>query len=115
MGVIQDFVDFVKDAFEITSVVLTSKWVWLMVGCGLYFIFQAWLMFAVSPLALLIVPGILIVYLIASENKRTATQYSLNKKVVETTQWNVSKSVDEYIKTITKVPILDEERKKDME
>jgi hypothetical protein len=115
MGAIRDFIDFIKDAFAITGVVLTSKWLWLMVGFGVYFILQAWLMFAISPLVLLVLPAILIVYLIVNEDKRIAAQYSLKKQVVDTTRWNVSKSVDEYIKTITKVPILDEDRQKDRE
>jgi len=113
MGVLRDLVDFFRDAFDITSIVLTSRWIWLMIGFGMYFLFQTWLMLAVSPLTLLIMPGILIVYLIVSENKRTAAQYSLNKKVVDTTEWNVSTAVDQYIKTITKVPILNEDREKD--
>ena len=111
----RDFIDFMKDAVSITGVVLTSKWLWLMVGFGVYFILQAWLMLAISPLVLLILPGILIVYLIVNENRRTAAQYSLKKKVVDTTQWNVSKSVDEYVKIVTRVPILDEDRQKDRE
>jgi hypothetical protein len=115
MGAIRDFIDLIKDAFAITGIVLSSKWLWLMVGFGVYFILQVWLMLAISPLVLLILPAILVVYLIMSEDKRMAAQYSLKKQVVDTTQWNVSKSVDEYIKTITKVPILDENRQKDME
>jgi hypothetical protein len=115
MGAVRDFIDFMKDAVSITGVVLTSKWLWLMVGFGVYFILQAWLMLAISPLVLLILPGILIVYLIVNENRRTAAQYSLKKKVVDTTQWNVSKSVDEYVKIVTRVPILDEDRQKDRE
>jgi hypothetical protein len=115
MGAIRDFVDFLKDAFSITGIVLTSKWLWLTVGCAVYFLLQAWLMLAVSPLVLLVLPGILIVYLIVNEDKRNTTRYSLKKKVVDTTQWNVSKSVDEYVKVVTKVPILDENRQKDKE
>jgi hypothetical protein len=115
MGALRDFIDFMKDAFAITGTVLTSKWLWLMVGFGVYFILQAWLMLAISPLILLVMPAILIVYLIVTEDKRTAARYSLKKKVVDTTQWNVSRSVDEYAKMITKVPILDEDRQKDME
>jgi ABC-type multidrug transport system fused ATPase/permease subunit len=115
MGAIRDFIDFMKDTFAITGAVLSSKWIWLMVGCGLYFILQAWLMLAISPLVVLILPVLLIVYLIMSEDKRNAARYSLKKKVIDTTQWNVSSSVDEYIKTITKVQILDETRQKDSE
>jgi len=115
MGAVRDFIDFMKDAFGITGAVLTSKWIWLMVGFGLYFILQIWLMLAVSPLSVLVLPAILIVYLLVNEDRRTSAQYSLKKKVVDTTQWNVSKSVDEYVKTITKVSILDEDREKDRE
>jgi hypothetical protein len=115
VGALRDFVDFMKDAFAITGTVLSSKWLWLMVGFGLYFILQIWLMLAISPLLVLVLPAILIVYLIMSEDKRDVARYSLKKKVVDTTQWNVSSSVDEYIKTITKVQILDEDRQKDME
>ena len=111
----RDFIDFVKDAVGITGAVLTSKWLWLMVGFGVYFTLQAWLMLAISPLVLLILPGILIVYLILSEDRRTAAQYSLKKQVVDTTKWDVSNSVDAYVKMVTKVPILDEDRQKDME
>ena len=115
MGALRDFIDFLKDAFTITGVVLTSKWLWLIVGFGVYFILQAWLMLAISPLVLLILPAILIIYLIMNEDKRTAARYSLKKQVVDTTKWDVPKSVDEYVKTITKVSILDEDRQKDRE
>ena len=115
MGALRDFIDFMKDALAISGGVLTSKWLWLMLGFGVYFLLQAWLMLAISPLAILVLPAILVIYLIVTEDKRTASQYSLKKKVFDTTQWNVSKSVDEYVKTITKVPILDEDRQKDME
>lgn len=115
MGVIRDFIDFIEDAFAITGAVLTSKWIWIMIGFALYFLIQPLLMFAISPLTVLILPAALIIYLILSEDKRTSIQYSLKKKSIDTTQWNVSKSVDEYIKTITKTKILDENREKDRE
>jgi hypothetical protein len=115
MGAIRDFINFIKDALDITGVVLSSKWLWFIIGFGVYFVFQMWLMVAISPLVLLILPGILIVYLIVNEDRRTAAQYSLKKKAVDTTQWDVPRAVDEYIKVITKVPILDEDRKKDSE
>jgi len=115
MGAIRDFIDFLKDAFTISGAVLTSKWIWMMVGFAVYFIIQPLLMLAISPLTVLILPAALIIYLIVNEDKRTAAQYNLKKKVVDTTQWNVTKSVDEYIKTITKTQILDENREKDKE
>jgi hypothetical protein len=115
MGAIRDFIEFIKDAFAVTGAVLTSKWIWIIIGFGLYFIIQPLLMLAISPLTILILPAALIIYLILSEDKRTSTQYSLKKNRIDTTQWNVSKSVDEYIKTITKTQILDENREKDRE
>lgn len=113
MGVIRDFINFIEDAFAVTGAVLTSKWIWIMIGFATYFIFQMYLLL-VFPLSVLILPAALIIYLIVNEDKRTSTQYGL-KKSIDTTQWNVSKSVDEYIKTITKTEILNENREKDRE
>ncbi len=115
MGAIRDFIEFIKDAFAVTGAVLTSTWIWIMIGFALYFIIQPLLMLAISPLAILILPAALIIYLILNEDKRTSTQYGLKKKSIDTTQWNVSKSVDEYIKTITKTEILNEGLEKDRE
>jgi len=114
MGAVRDFIEFIKDAFAITGAVLTSAWIWIMIGFAIYFIFQMYLLL-VFPLSVLILPAALIIYLIVSDDKRTSTQYGLKKKSIDTTQWNVSKSVDEYVKTITKTKILDEDREKDRE
>jgi predicted tellurium resistance membrane protein TerC len=113
MGAIRDFIDFMKDAFAITGTALTSKWLWLMVGFGVYFVLQAWLMLAISPLTLLVMPGCLIVYLLWDEHRRIKPL--LKKPQVETINWNVSANVDNYIKTLTKAQILEEDRKKDYE
>ena len=115
MDVIRDFVEFIKDAFAVTGAVLTSTWIWIMIGFALYFIIQPILMLTISPLTILILPAALIIYLIVNEDKRTSTQYGLKKKSIDTTHWNVSRSVDEYIKTIAQTEILDENRKKDRE
>ena len=113
----RDFIEFLKDAFAITGAVLTSKWIWLMIGCGVYFIFQAYLLFLppLGPLSILVLPAGLIVYLLWDDNRRTKSQYSMKKPMIETTKWNVTGSVDEYIKTLTKTQILDENREKDRE
>ncbi len=114
MGAIRDFINFIEDAFAVTGAVLTSKWIWVMIGFATYFIFQMYLLL-VFPVSVLVLPTVLIIYLIWDEGRRTESQYSLKKKSIDTTQWNVSKSVDEYIKTITKTEILNEGREKDRE
>ena len=113
MGAARDFIDFIKDAFTITGAVLTSKWLWLMVGFAVYFILQAYLMLAISPLVLLIMPGLLIGYLFWDEHRRTKP--ILKKPQVETIDWDVKANLDNYIKALTKTQILDEDRKKDYE
>jgi len=115
MGAIRDFIEFLKDAFAVTSAVLTSKWIWIIIGFGLYFVIQPLLMLAISPLTVLILPAGLIVYLLWEDNRRTKSQYSMKKPVIETTKWDVTSSVDNYIKTLTRVQILDEDREKDRE
>ena len=108
------FWEDVKEIFGIAGTVLTSKWVWLMAAFGVYFVFQLYLMM-VQPLSILILPGGLIIYMLWEDNRRTKSQYGLKKPIVETTEWDVSANLDNYIKTLTKVQILDEDRKKDNE
>jgi len=118
LGRIRDFVDFIKDAFWITKLTVTSPWIWLCVGFGLFICIQPLLLFT-YPLAVLIVPAILIVYLILSEDKRLAAQYGLKKKEgVETAgavKWDVKRSVDEYLQILNKRVLADDTRKKDAE
>ena len=113
MGALRNFIDFVKEAFAITGVVLTSKWLWLIVGFAVYCLLQAWLMLAISPLAVLVLPGCLIIYLLWDEHRRIKPL--LKKPQVDTTNWDVTTNVDNYIKTLTKAEILEEDRKKDYE
>ncbi len=104
--------EWLEENLGIVGTVLTTKWLWIMVAFGVYFIFQMYLIL-VSPLLILILPAGLIIYLLWDSGRRDKAQYGLKKPVVETTKWDVSNSVDNYIKTITKVQILDENRKKD--
>ena len=105
MGAIRDFIDFIRDAFWISKLTITSPWLWLMVGFGAYICIMPWMMFAIHPLSVFIIPAILIVYLIMSEDKRLAAQYALKKKDGLTpgaVTWNVKKSVDEYMLLLNK-------------
>jgi len=110
MGLWED----IEEIFGIAWTVLTSKWVWLTAAFGAYFVFQLYFMM-VQPLSILILPAGLIIYILWEDNRRTKSQYGIKKPIVETTKWDVSANLDNYIKTLTKVPILDEDRKKDME
>lgn len=105
MGAIRDFIDFIKDAFWIGKLTISSPWLWLMIGFGVYIILMPMMMLAISPLSVLILPAILVVYLIISEDKRLATRYSLKKKdgtAQGAVKWNVQKSVDEYMQILNK-------------
>ena len=103
MGVIRDFIDFIKDALWITKTCFTSFYFWLPVLLGVYFVFQLWLAMAVHPATLLILPAALSIYMIAIEDKRLAAQYGLKKKGTSGSGaivWNVKKSVDEYMRIL---------------
>jgi hypothetical protein len=118
LGAIRDFIDFIKDAFLISKLTITSPWLWLMIGFGLYIVIMPWMMFFIHPLSVLIVPAILIVYLIVSEDKRLATQYSLKKKdgsMPGAVKWNVKKSVEEYIQILNKRTMIEDGREEDLE
>ena len=108
------FIDDLKDIFGIAYAVLSSPIIWGIIALAVYFIFQMYLML-IAPLTILILPAGLIIYLLWEDNRRMKSQYGMKKPVVETTKWDVSKSLDNYIKTLTKAQILDEDRKKDME
>jgi hypothetical protein len=105
MGVIRDFINFIKDALWVTKLCFTSFWFWLPVLFGVYIIMQMWLALAIHPLTLLILPACLIVYMILTEDKRIAQQYGLKKNGTENMgaiRWNVDKSVDEYMQILNK-------------
>lgn len=70
-----------------------------------------------SPGTVLVVPAILIIYLVISEDKRVAAQYSLKKKkgAAGAVKWDVTKSVDEYMQVLNKRITFDEDRREDLE
>lgn len=118
MGAVRDFINFLKDALWISKLTVTSPWLWLMLGFGVYICIMPWMMLAIHPATVLIVPAILIIYLVVSEDKRVATQYSLKKKegtASGAVKWDVTKSVDEYMQVINKRITFDEDRREDLE
>lgn len=106
----------IKEIFHIIKVCFTTIWFWVPALFALYMILQLWIMFFIHPLALLIVPTILIIYLIIQEDKRFKAMYGLEtakkKKAsdpmfsrpteVSGYQWDVEKAVENYQKTLKK-------------
>jgi len=64
----------------IAKTCLTSFWFWVPVLFAVYMWVQLWIMFYVHPLALAIVPSILIVYALIQEDRRFKAQYGLDWK-----------------------------------
>jgi len=105
MGRLRDFIDFIKDSLWITKICFSSGWFWLPVVFGVYICAMPLIALAVHPATLLIVPAILIAYLIISEDKRLAAQYSLKKKdgsMPGAVKWDVKKSVEEYFQILNR-------------
>lgn len=59
---------------------LTSFWFWVPVIFAAYMWAQLAIMFYIHPLALAIVPSILIVYALIKEDRRVKAQYGLDRK-----------------------------------
>lgn len=63
----------------IAKTCLTSFWFWVPVLFAAYMWAQLGIMFYIHPLALAIVPSILIVYALIQEDRRFKAQYGLDK------------------------------------
>ncbi|MEM2292733.1 MAG: hypothetical protein QXT26_06935 [Thermoproteota archaeon] len=116
----------IKDAVSIVKVCLTTLWFWVPVLFALYMILQLWIMFFIHPLALLIVPTILVIYLLIQEDKRLRAMYGLDKAKKKrasdplfTTpgefygyQWDLEKALENYEKTLKKTRKREGEKEK---
>jgi len=104
--------DDVYETYVVVKVCLTSFWFWLPVLFGGYMVLQIWLLVAVHPLTIVILPGIIAAYLIVTREKRMKTQYGINDGnskgalhpySLTTTEkpsfsWDVEKALEEYEK-----------------
>jgi len=116
----------IKETLHIIKVCFTTIWFWIPALLALYMILQLWIMFFIHPLALLIVPTILIIYLIIQEDKRLKAMYGLEtakkKKAsdpmfsgpteISGYQWDVEKAVENYQKTLKKASAKNEKEEK---
>ncbi len=117
--------DSIKDAAGIIKICLTTFWFWVPVLFALYMILQLWIMFFIHPLALLIVPTILVIYLIIQEDKRFKAMYGLDKTKKKSSsdplfttpreyygyQWDLEKALENYEKTLKETRKQESERK----
>jgi len=107
---LQSWKEDITETYLLVKACLTSFWFWLPTLYASYLFIQIWLMIAIHPLTILIVPGILAIYAITQEEKHMKAQYGIGKektKLVmqpyslmpekgEGFKWDVEKSLEEY-------------------
>ena len=104
--------DFLE-TFVIVKTCLASFWFWLPILYGGYIVLQMWLLVAVHPLTIVILPAIISAVLIVTREKRmkaqygiddgkpkTLSPYSLTPRERSNTSWDVEKAVEEYKKAM---------------
>jgi len=86
----------------VSKTCLTTFWFWVPVLFSAYMWAQLAIMFYIHPLALAIVPSILIIYAFIQEDRRFKAQYGLDrKKIIDTgkkllSEVDMRKLVSEY-------------------
>ena len=78
--VVQVIKDDVVETVLIVKICFTSFWFWLPVLYGAYITLQIWLMFAIHPLTIMIVPAAVAVYAAIEKEKRLKSQYGIEDK-----------------------------------
>jgi len=79
LGRIANFKDSLVEAILLVKTCLTTFWFWVPVIFAAYMWAQLGIMFYVHPLALAIVPSVLIIYALIQEDRRFKAQYGLDK------------------------------------
>jgi hypothetical protein len=108
------FKESISDVLWIVKSCLTTLWFWVPILFGVYIIIQLWMFFFLSPLSLFIVPGLICIYALKEEDKRTKAQYNLPKTKllrashplgsgpVQMSNHNIEQSVEEYLRILEK-------------
>ncbi len=84
------------DIWTIVKTCMTTVWFWVPVIFALYMWAQLAIMFYIHPLALIVVPSILVVYALVQEDKRIKLQYGLGKEETKKTEADLKEVVNEY-------------------
>ena len=79
LGRIANFKDSLVEAILLVKTCLTTFWFWVPVIFAAYMWAQLGIMFYIHPLALVIVPSVLIIYALIQEDRRFKAQYGLDK------------------------------------
>ena len=85
-----NFKDSIIETLLIVKTCLTTVWFWIPVLFGVYIWAQLGIMFFIHPLALCVLPAILVAYSFYRENKRSQIQ-------IEDKKFDVDKTVSQYI------------------
>lgn len=102
VGRLVNFKDSILESLSIIKACLTTFWFWVPVLLAGYMWVQVGIMFYVHPLAVAIVPSILVVYALIFEDRRTRAQYGLDSKQSEDSgkkllsEVDIKKLVSEY-------------------
>jgi hypothetical protein len=110
--VFQAIKDDVLETVLIVKLCFTSFWFWLPILYGGYVVLQIWLLVAVHPLTILILPAIISTFLVITREKRMKAQYgiddgkpkrsltpfSLTTRERASSSWDVEKALEEYKK-----------------
>lgn len=115
MATLQGIKVLIVEIALITKACLTSIWFWVPPLYAAYIYLQLWMIFAVHPLTILILPIVLFVTMTLWEDKRLRIQYGLDKVKsleashplgagprLESVRWNVEKAVREYEESLKK-------------
>jgi hypothetical protein len=100
-----------SESLLIIKTCLTTIWFWIPVLLSGYFVLQFGIMFYIHPLALIIVPSILVVYALIREDRRTKALYGLDGKQSEDSGKKLLSDVD-IKKLVSEYNVMLKDRKK---
>jgi len=114
---LRNLADSVVEILAVVKACLTTFWFWLPVLLSASIYINLYLMFAVHPLVIVVLPAVLMVYALIYEEKRIKAQYGLDgvkvlksshglgegpAYVYERKTWDVEKAVKDYEESLKK-------------
>lgn len=115
MATLQNMKEQIIEIVLITKTCLTTIWFWIPPLYAAYLYVQLWMIFAVHPLTIFILPIVLAITMIFWKEKRLRIQYGLDKVKslevshplgagprLENIRWDAKKAVREYEESLGK-------------